>query len=166
MKRKRKRAPLLPLAVVLSLMLSLTACGAKKPPPPVEPKEGAGVDAGGALYDRLGGKEGIDAIADAFLVRLHADPRVSDFFKRGENRLAQFRQQLCQISGGPCLYKGKDMKTAHVHMGINDMQFDAFIEDLMLTLDEKGISAQSKSEILAALAPMRTQIVEKVQTKK
>ena len=161
-----KRLPLPPFALTLFLSLSLTACGAKKPPPPVEPQGGAAVDAGGTLYDRLGRKEGIDAIADAFLVRLRADPRVNDFFKNGESRLAQFRQQLCQISGGPCRYTGKDMKTAHVHMGINDLQFDAFIEDLMLTLDEKGISPQSKNEILTALAPMRTQIVEKDQKKK
>ncbi len=119
---------------------------------------------------RLGGKEGVDAIADIFSKNLIADPRVSKLFKKSKDGLAHFKQmmgdQICQLAGGPCQYSGKDMKEAHHGLGITDAQFDAVVEDLKLALDEKGVSEQDKSELFAALAPMRTDIVEKKGKKK
>ena len=168
----------LPFAFGLAFVL---ACGGKKPPPPVEPKvEQVVVDAGAepvdaapaerSLYDRLGGKDGVEAIVDVFSKNLLADPRVNKSFKKSKDGLAHFKQmiaeQICQLAGGPCQYSGKDMKEAHKGMGIADPQFDAVVEDLKLALDEKGASDQDKSDLFAALAPMRTDIVEKKGKKK
>jgi hemoglobin len=181
MKRKRLSPRLAPFALVVLAAclacLACLACGGKKPPPPVEPKvEQVAVDAGPAepadaapvartLYDRLGGKVGVDAISDIFSKNLIADPRVSKFFKKSKDGLAHFKQmmseQICQLAAGPCQYAGKDMKDAHKGMGIVDAQFDAVVEDLKLALDEKGVSEQDKSELFGALAPMRADIVEK-----
>ena len=158
----------LPFAVALSI--ALFACGAQKPPAPVEPRvEEVVSDAGPSqpidaappptLYERLGGKEGVDAIADSFSKNLLADPRVNKAFKKSKDGLAHFKQmlaeQICQLAGGPCQYSGKDMKDAHKGMGITDAQFDDVVEDLKLALDEKGAPEQDKSELFAALAPMR-----------
>ncbi len=176
MKRKR----LLPVFLLLAGSPILLACGAKQPPPPVEPKvEEVVVDAGPpgdaapaerSLYDRLGGKDGVDAIVDAFAKNILADPRVSKFFKKNKDALAHFKQamaeQICQLAEGGCQYTGKDMKEAHKGMGIADAQFDAVVEDLKLALDEKGASDQDKAELFAGLAPMRTDIVEKKGKKK
>ena len=161
MKRMR-----LPLALTLLLSLSPAACGAKQPPPPVEPNREGPASAGAAasertLYDRLGGRNGIDAIVDAFLKNLIADPRVSDFFTNNKDGLPKFRMQLCQLSGGPCQYGGKNMKAAHIGMGISGTQFDAFMQDFLRALDEKGVSQQDKSDLFSVFAPMRSDIVEK-----
>jgi hemoglobin len=144
------------LLLALFLSLSLSACGARQSPPPARrpPAEG------GTLYGRLGGREGVGAIVDAFLKRLLADPRVSAFF-RGDKSLPKLEQQLCELSGGPCTYTGNDMRTAHSGMGISNLEFDAFIEDFKRALDEKGVSRRDESDLLAALAPMRTDVVEK-----
>jgi hemoglobin len=183
--RVRARAPRrvaarLSVAVAFAFALSLVACGSKQPPPPVEPKvEEVVTDAGPpepvdaapppTLYDRLGGKEGVDTITDVFSKNLLADPRVSKYFKKNKDGLAHFKQmiaeQICQLAGGPCQYAGKEMKDAHHGMGIADSQFDAVVEDLKLALDEKGVSEQDKSELFAALAPMRADIVEKAEKK-
>lgn len=170
------------LALSVVAICVLTACGSKKPPPPEEPHvEQVVVDAGPpepvdaappvrTLYERLGGKEGVDAIADIFSKNLIADPRVSKLFKKSKDGLSHFKQmiaeQVCQLAAGPCQYSGKDMKEAHKGMGIVDAQFDAVVEDLKLALDEKGASEQDKSELFAALAPMRAEIVEKKGKKK
>ena len=58
------------------------------------------------------------------------------------------------------------MKDAHKGMGITDAQFDAFVEDLQLALDEKGVAEQDKKELLDALAPMKADVVEKHGKKK
>jgi hemoglobin len=122
------------------------------------------------LYDRLGGKDGVDAIALNFTKNLLADPRVNKSFKKSKDGLEHFRaafsEQLCQLAGGPCQYAGKSMKDAHKGMGITDAQFDAVVEDLKLALDEKGVAEQDKSELFAALAPTKADIVEKKGKKK
>ena len=169
MERKRRH-----LALTLLPLLCLAACGANKGSPPADPQVETAVDAGAApadgassgrtLYDRLGGRRGIHAIGDAFLKKLKADPRIGAFFKN-KTGLARLEQQLCQLSGGPCQYTGKDMKTAHEGIGITDAQFDAFMEDFKFALAEQGVSSRDQSELVATLAPMRTAIVEKKGTK-
>src|SRR5580765_6524562 len=78
-----------------------------------------------SLYDRLGGKKAITAVVDEFVGRVAADARINKFFSTtasDQKRLKTFKgklvDQICQASGGPCKYKGKDMKTAHMGMGI------------------------------------------------
>ncbi len=177
--RKHRKHRLFVLAVLASFAAS--ACGAKKMPTPQEPAvaevvSDAGpteaVDAAPAqtLYDRLGGKEGLDAIVDSFTKNVLADPRVNKLFKKSKDGLAQFKQhmaeQICQLTAGPCQYGGKSMADAHKGMGITDAQFDAVVEDLKLALDEKGASEQDKSELFAGLAPMKADIVTKKDGKK
>src|SRR5438046_10542336 len=69
------------------------------------------------LYDRLGGKKAITAVVDEFVGRVAADTRINKFFAAtaaDPKRLASFKAKLvdqnCEASGGPCKYKGKDMK--------------------------------------------------------
>src|ERR1041385_1839869 len=77
-----------------------------------------------SLYDRLGGKKAITAVVDEFVSRVAADERINTFFAPAASdpkRLATFKMklvdQICQASGGPCTYTGKDMKSAHMGMG-------------------------------------------------
>ena len=123
---------------------------------------------GKSLYDRLGGKKAIAAVVDEFVARVAADKRINGFFKAtaaDPKRLAKFKgnlvDQICQASGGPCKYTGKDMKTAHKGMGITDADFNALVEDLTGALDKFKVGEKEKSELLAALGPMKKDIVEK-----
>jgi hemoglobin len=69
--------------------------------------------------------------------------------------------QICQASGGPCKYTGKDMKSAHMGMGISSSEFDALVEDLVGALDKFKVGAHEKDQLLGALGPMKSDIVEK-----
>ena len=69
--------------------------------------------------------------------------------------------QICQASGGPCKYMGKDMKTAHMGMGIVGEQFGVLVGDLVGALDKFKVGEKEKSELLGALGPMKSDIVEK-----
>src|SRR5713101_8962390 len=84
------------------------------------------------LYERLGGKKAITAVVDEFVGRVAADTRINHYFAAAAAdppRLASFKMklvdQICQASGGPCKYTGKDMKSAHAGMGISGGDFDA-----------------------------------------
>jgi hemoglobin len=118
------------------------------------------------LYDRLGGKQAISAVVDEFVSRVAADTRINRYFAQAAAdpaRLASFKgklvDQICQATGGPCQYTGKDMKTAHAGMGITDADFNALVEDLSGALDKFKVGAKEKGELLGALGSMKPDIV-------
>jgi hemoglobin len=83
-----------------------------------------------SLYDRLGGKAAIVAVVDDFVANCAADARINKFFAAtaaDKNRLATFKNnlvdQICEASGGPCKYKGKDMKAAQHRDGHQQRRF-------------------------------------------
>jgi len=120
------------------------------------------------LYERLGGKKAITAVVDEFVGRVAADSRINSYFAAAAadpQRLASFKMklvdQICEASGGPCKYMGKDMKSAHMGMGISGPDFDALVSDLVGALDKFKVGEKEKSDLLGALGPMKPQIVEK-----
>jgi hemoglobin len=116
-----------------------------------------------SLYDRLGGKPAITAVVDDFVGRVAADSRINGKFATANiPRLkTMLTEQICQASGGPCTYTGRDMKTAHAGMGISSEEFDALVGDLVAALNKFKVGEQEKNELLAALGPMKKDIVEK-----
>lgn len=121
-----------------------------------------------SLYERLGGKKAIVAVVDEFVERVAADNRINGFFKEtasDPNRLAGFKSklvdQICEASGGPCKYTGKDMKSAHQGMRISEADFNALVEDLVGALDKFKVAPADKQTLLGVLGPMKKDIVEK-----
>ena len=121
-----------------------------------------------ALYKSLGGKKAITAVVDEFVGRVAADSRINAFFKATASdpkKLAAFKtklvDQICEASGGPCKYKGKDMKAAHKGMGISGADFNALVEDLVAALDKFKVKEADKKALLGVLGPMQKDIVEK-----
>ena len=121
-----------------------------------------------SLYSRLGGKKAITAVVNEFVGIVAADARINKFFadtvkdpKRVEKLKTNLVDQICSASGGPCKYKGKDMKTAHKGMGIGEADFNALVEDLVAALNKFNVGETEKNELLGALGPMKSDIVEK-----
>ena len=114
------------------------------------------------LYQRLGGRDAIMAVAQGFEERAAKDDRINQKFARTNlNRLTkEFVDQLCQDTGGPCTYTGLSMKKSHTHMGVTAGEFDAFVEDFVATLDDFKVGKSEQDELLSNLAPMRSDIVE------
>jgi hemoglobin len=114
-----------------------------------------------SLYDRLGGKPAITAVVDDFTARVAADRRINRFFANTDVPAfkAKLVDQICEASGGPCKYTGKDMKTAHAGMGVTDDDFNALVGDLVATLDKFKVPEKEKGELLGALGPMKKDIV-------
>jgi len=116
-----------------------------------------------SLYDRLGGKKSITAVVDEFVARVVADKRINAFFaKANAPKLKKnLVDQICQASGGPCKYTGKSMKEAHKGMGISSADFNVLVEDLVGALDKFKVGEKEKNDLLGALGPMKSDIVEK-----
>ncbi len=114
-----------------------------------------------SLYERLGGTEGITRIASD-LVDLHLNnPRIAPRYADSDvaavkNAVATF---FIAGTGGPSVYEGKDMLTAHRGMNIDDAEFVAVLDDAMAALDKNGIGQREKEEVLFILYGMKAEIV-------
>ena len=115
-----------------------------------------------SLYDRLGGKDAIVAVVDDFSSRCAADGRINQKFARTDiTRLRKMLvDQVCEATGGPCRYTGRDMKEAHLDMGVTAGEFSALVGNLIATLTQFKVPQAEQDELISALAPMKGDIVE------
>lgn len=118
------------------------------------------------LYQRLGGYDALAAVTDDFITRLATDPTQSRFFTGFSTDSKQRIRQhiidfLCQATGGPCVYKGRDIKTAHAGIGITSDDWDTSVKLLVATLDKFKVPEKEKTEVLNAITPLKKDIVEK-----
>jgi len=133
--------------------------------PPLDPRR-LGESHLESLYSRLGGRKVITAFVHEFISNIAEDSRINKLFvdaAMDPKRLGRFKgnlvDQICQASGGPCKYKGKDMKAAHKEIGITDVNFNAFLEDFAKALDTFNVAATEKNELLGLLGRMKSEIV-------
>ena len=117
------------------------------------------------LYKRLGGYDAIAAVTDDFLARLAGDPQFGRFFGgHSSDSIKRIRQnivdELCVATGGPCVYMGRDMKTAHAGLKISEKDWDTSVKYLVATLDKFNVPAKEKDEVLGAVSGLKKDIVE------
>ena len=115
------------------------------------------------LYERLGGAAALTAVVDDFVANVAADQKINHFFAKTD--IPTFKKnltdQLCAATGGGCTYAGKDMKTAHAGLGISNADWDALVGDLGKSLNKFKVKKADQKALVALLAPMRGDIVEK-----
>lgn len=118
------------------------------------------------LYRRLGGYDALAAVTDDFIGRLSSDVRLQRFLAGlsadSKQRLRQLLlDQLCQVTGGPCVYIGRPMRQAHAGLGITQADWDAAVADLVATLNHFNVPQREQNEVLAAVTTLRPDIVER-----
>lgn len=118
-----------------------------------------------SLYQRLGGYDAIAAITDEFLARVHIDPKIghywsgqSDDHKRTERQLIV--DFLCSASGGPVNYTGRDMRTSHQGLGIDEDDYDVLMVHCIGTLDKFNVSDAEKADVCSFMESLRDGILQ------
>jgi hemoglobin len=117
------------------------------------------------LYTRLGGYDAIVAVTENLLSRLTSDHQLGRFWKnRGEDGVRREKQLLvdflCASAGGPLFYVGRDMKTSHKGMGIDESDWRIFIGHVEATLDNFKVPASERAAVLAFIDSTKGDIVE------
>jgi hemoglobin len=117
-----------------------------------------------SLYERLGGYNALAAVTDEFLKRLAEDKQLSRFLVGlSDDSKKRLRQHvldlLCQSTGGPCAYNGRDMKTAHTGLKITESDWDISAKALVATLDKFNVPKKEKDEVLALVTTLKKDIV-------
>ena len=122
-----------------------------------------------SLYTRLGGAAAIDTVVAVFINNVAADPQINFFFGPvlADTTGVRYRllrqnlsQQICMVTGGPCLYMGRDMRIAHGGMSITIAQFNALVNDLVSAMNTLAVPQGEQNELLAILGPLCHDIVD------
>lgn len=121
---------------------------------------------GVSLYKRLGGYDALAAVTDDFITRLATDKTLGRFFAgASDNSKMRIRQlvldQLCAATGGPCVYIGRDMKTAHKGLGITEEDWNIAVKHLVATLTKFKVPENLQKEVATAITGLKADIVEK-----
>jgi len=145
------------LTVGLFAVLLFTGCAVA---------QSTGAQAAPSLYQRLGGYDAIAAVSDDFIGRLAADKQLNRFLvglsADSQKRLRQLVvDQLCQATGGPCIYTGRTMKTSHAGLGITESDWQLTVKHLVASLDKFKVPEKEKNEFLAIASSLKADIVEK-----
>ena len=151
-------------SIFVALALVLTGCASAPSAAPESPPSAptAATPSGPSLYQRLGGRDVIDAFVATFVVNVGRDPRIQlrFLFTDLDSLRGHLSAQICEASGGPCKYTGKPMASGHAGMHVRNAEFDAMAEDLVAALKAHGIGATEQKELLAVIGSLRPEIVE------
>jgi hemoglobin len=125
--------------------------------------QGAAAADSRSLYDRLGGKPALSAVVGELWNVVSQDARINGRFAHTKpdafgGQLVEF---LCQASGGPCQYQGRNMKDAHTGMHLSAGDFDALAEDTAKVLDKFKVPATEKGEVLGLLGSLKGDVVNR-----
>jgi len=139
----------------------LAACATTPPPAPSLYQRLSVKDGTGTLR---GGRDAIALVVDDFVANVVADGRTKARFSGLQPaQVAQLKSrlsdQICEAAGGPCGYYGGTMKDVHKGMKITEAEWTATVEGLVKAMDKYRIGPKEKEEVLAALGPMKKDIV-------
>ena len=120
-----------------------------------------------SLYERLGGVFAIAAVVDDFIDRVMSDPKLNANPKVDEAHHkvhpAGFKylvtEQVCWATGGPQTYTGRSMAVSHEHLDINEVEWQAFLDDFRTTLDKFEVPAAEQAELFAIVESTKSDIV-------
>ena len=135
---------------IIVLLLALSAC-AQQPP------------RDDSLYRALGEQAGIEAVVEGMLLKIAADPRIVHHFEDVDIQRVRDKlvEQFCMEAGGPCTYSGDSMEESHTGLNLTPSDFNALVENLQAAMTEQGIAIPAQNRLLARLAPMRGQIIDR-----
>lgn len=136
---------------------------------PVDPYTQSPANAGATPFasdgtaKAFGGQEGIRKIVDRFVDLNTTDPRIEAIFKNHD--MVRLRrtlfEQFCYILDAGCTYTGRDMKSSHKDLGTTRADLNALVENLQQAMREAKVPFPAQNRLLAKLAPMDRDVVER-----
>jgi hemoglobin len=130
-------------------------------------REAAPPAPGKSLYERLGGAYPLAVVVDDFIERLlvnetlNANPAIRQARERVPKAGLKFHVTTlgCAVTGGPCKYVGRDMKSSHAHLNITEAQWDAMMADFRKTLDAFKVPSGEQNELITIVGGTKADIV-------
>jgi hemoglobin len=114
-----------------------------------------------ALYDRLGGREGIRAVVDDFYDRLLADEDLGPFFADADMEKLRRTQTdfLCQAAGGPETYDAEPVREAHLHVPFEPAHIERAVDLLYRSLEAFDVPEEDADAVVGAVAAFEEELL-------
>ena len=120
-----------------------------------------------SLYERLGGVYSIAAVVDDLIdrvmddARLNANPKVDEAHHRVSRAGFKYlvTEMVCWATGGPQTYTGRSMLDSHLHSGITDGEWQAFLGDFQDCLNKFAVPKGEQGELFAIVESTKKDIV-------
>lgn len=114
-----------------------------------------------SLYQKIGGKDALDAAVELFYVKILADDRVSFFFDDVNMKVQKSSQKafLATVLGAPVPWTGKDMRKAHANLDVKEADFNAIAENLQATLTELKLDEDVVTQIMTIVASTKKDVL-------
>ena len=115
------------------------------------------------LFERIGGRDAVNAAVDLFYEKVMADDRINYLFDSVDMKRQRGKQKafMTYAFGGAPNYDGQSMRKAHAHLNLNDGHFDAVAENLQNTLVELGVTEGLINEAMAIVASTRDDVLNR-----
>ncbi|GCF13692.1 hypothetical protein Harman_16270 [Haloarcula mannanilytica] len=115
-----------------------------------------------SIFERIGGRDAVEAVVSDFYDRVLDDPVLEPYFEDTDMQdlYSHQVQFISAVAGGPVNYDGDDMATAHDGMGITEEAFGHVADHLEAALRENDVPDDDIAAILTDVAAMEDDIVE------
>jgi hemoglobin len=116
-----------------------------------------------SLYQKLGGQAALNAVVDAFYVKVLADARIKHHFADVNMDKQAKRQKafLAAAFGGPVAWTGKDMRKAHIDLKLTEADFNAVAENLVATLKDFKVKQELIDQVVAIALSVKNDVLNK-----
>ena len=118
------------------------------------------------LFERLGGESKIAELVDDFYDRVLADPELGPFFKdTSMGKLLRMQREFFSAAlDGPITYTGRPLSHVHHGRGITKHHFALFVNHLLDTLRDRGISDQDVTNIISRISTYADEITGDIRS--
>ena len=127
-----------------------------------------------SLYERIGGYKAVAAAADDLVDRIYVNATlnknpalkvVHDLNERAAFKLV-LATWVMENTGGPKVYFGRPMDSAHAHLSITNREFDVILHECKETFNKLGVPEKESGELMAGLEAQRKAVVTVADAKK
>ncbi len=144
------------ITVVFTTLLAVATQGVRADEP-----------AAASLYERLGGLAPITVVVSDFIDVLVPDPQLNENPAIDAARKTvpapylkyHVTAMVCEATGGPCQYHGRNMKESHAHLNISEEEWQRMVTLLKGVLDKHQVPEKERKDLLAIVASTRDDIV-------
>lgn len=120
-----------------------------------------------SLYERLGGVNAIAMVVDRFSdaivenPKLNENPALRQWNESGQLPGLKFMRTLwiCEVTGGPFQYTGRELSDAHADLHITSEEFDEVGAEIGRALSGLGVPEREQQEVLSAIASKKSEVV-------
>jgi hemoglobin len=111
--------------------------------------------------------KGISVVVDDFINRLVVNETLNKNPAIDAGRSAspapylkvQVAQLVCEVTGGPCKYTGKNLKSSHAHPNISEQEWDVMAREFKRSRDKFKVPAAEQNELFEIVGKTKSDMV-------